>query len=178
MDKLETLAPYLVGKFKIDDKGCWIWQAAHNNQGYATVSTTRKYKTVRALAHRVSYAAFYGSIPGNKDLDHLCKVTNCINPKHLEPVSHRENVVERGVTNACAVNARKTHCKNGHEYTPENTFNRQRPGRAPERECLICRKNQHIKNNQKYRAKKKAERKVLGLNWQGKPYKKLAYLNK
>lgn len=33
-----------------------------------------------------------GAIPTNMDLDHLCRNPICVNPDHLEPVTHLENV--------------------------------------------------------------------------------------
>lgn len=70
------------------------------------------------LAHRLSYAVFVGPIPEGLFLDHLCRVTNCINPSHLEPVTPKENNM-RG-NSVAAINARKTHCKRGHELSTEN----------------------------------------------------------
>lgn len=131
MEELRKYSKYIVGKFEITDNGCWNWTGAKDNKGYG--------KIVKLLAHRVSYATFIGDIDNNKELDHLCRNTICINPKHLEAVTHRENIL-RSPTAACAVNARKTHCKNGHKYTLENTYNRIRKGRLPERDCLTCRK--------------------------------------
>jgi hypothetical protein len=46
----------------------------------------------------------------------------------LEAVTNRENML-RGV-GVCALNARKTHCKHGHEFTPENTYRVKNGGRA------------------------------------------------
>lgn len=140
MNKLQYLIPYLVDKFSIDKKGCWLWERSLNNKGYPVVGTSVNYKLVRALAHRVSYTAFKGEIPDNKTLDHLCKVTRCINPNHLEPVTHQENC-KRGTGS-------KTHCKNGHKYTEKNTLYRQREGRGIERSCRVCR---DIRNRERYK---------------------------
>jgi hypothetical protein len=69
-------------------------------------------------AHQLSYEVFVGPIPKGLYLDHLCRITNCINPDHLEPVTPRENNL-RG-NSVSGVNARKTHCKRGHELSTEN----------------------------------------------------------
>jgi len=66
------------------------------------------------------------------EIDHLCRVRCCVNPDHLEAVTHRENIL-RGNTFA-AVNAAKTHCPKGHEYTPENT----RIHTGGRRQCIAC----------------------------------------
>jgi hypothetical protein len=78
-----------------------------------------------------------GPIPPNRQLDHLCRNPQCVNPKHLDLVSHRENVL-RGI-GFYAINARKTHCPQGHPYTPENTIVELYPSSPKSgRRCLIC----------------------------------------
>lgn len=62
-------------------------------QGYGRIreSGTRS----NALAHRVSYEAFNGPIPEGMVIDHLCQVTSCVNPDHLEAVTQKTNI-QRG----------------------------------------------------------------------------------
>jgi hypothetical protein len=66
---------------------CWLWQLAKNKDGYGTVRAG----TGMALAHRVYYEERRGQVPEGTELDHLCGVRACVNPDHLEPVSHAEN---------------------------------------------------------------------------------------
>jgi HNH endonuclease len=66
---------------------CHLWQLAKNHNGYGQVSTPAG----MALAHRVYYEERYGPVPEGTELDHLCRVRACVNPEHLEPVSHAEN---------------------------------------------------------------------------------------
>ena len=100
---------------KVDKSGdCWEWTAAKNSRGYGTVRNNKK----TLGAHRVSYELIVGEIPEGLDLDHLCRNPGCVNPEHLEPVTHRENV-RRG--NAGLHLSVRTHCPHGHEYTKENT---------------------------------------------------------
>jgi hypothetical protein len=98
------------------------------------------------LAHRVSYELVKGPIPEGLHLDHLCRTPLCVNPDHLEPVTHRENLL-RGNTFA-ARNAAKTHCVQGHELTPDNLYLRKdRIGRM----CMTCRRNQDLKRRPRQR---------------------------
>lgn len=89
---------------------CWIWTACVNSSGYGLVGDShRKIQ----LSHRIAYELIRGHIPKKLQIDHLCRVRNCVNPWHLEVVTKRINQL-RGVI-------AKTHCVNGHEYTKENT---------------------------------------------------------
>lgn len=63
--------------------GCWLWQGALDQNGYAYVG-------MKAV-HRTSYEMFCGPIPKGLQIDHLCCVRNCVNPLHLEPVTLQEN---------------------------------------------------------------------------------------
>lgn len=117
---------------KVEPVGdCWIWKAATNQDGYGRFWFRGKLW----LAHRVAYTLFVGSIPDGLVLDHLCRVQNCVNPKHLEAVTQKVNH-NRGDKSKPMD---KTHCINGHEYAPDNTY--QKPGRP--KECRICRYAQY-----------------------------------
>jgi hypothetical protein len=90
-----------------------------------------------------------GPVPDGLVLDHFaCDNPPCVNPSHLRPVTHWENS-SRGNSPA-AVNARKTHCKNGHEFTPENTGTLHGYGRW----CRECDRE----SSRKRRARRKALR--------------------
>lgn len=94
------------------NNGCVLWTGATDGDGrYGSFY----YEGRVRRAHRVAYVMFVGPIPEGLDLDHLCRVTQCVNPAHMEPVSHGENVL-RGES-IQAKNARKTHCKRGHQFT-------------------------------------------------------------
>jgi hypothetical protein len=80
----------------IEDRGyetpCWVWQRRLDRQGYARVSRTESGRSRERLVHRVVYEEFVGAIPQNLDLDHLCRVRDCINPAHMEPVTRAVNL--------------------------------------------------------------------------------------
>lgn len=129
---LEQLPAHLASKIKIDPSGCWLWMAA-SSQGYGHVRLGSRV----LRAHRLVYTTLRGD-PGGKLLDHLCRVRQCVNPDHLEPVTNRENCL-RGV-GVGAVNAVKTHCLHGHPFDEVNTYYRvDRLGRN----CRACRREQY-----------------------------------
>ena len=104
---------------------CWLWKRALNYAGYGAVRWNRKV----VGAHRVAYELLVGPIPHGLVLDHLCRVRNCVNPEHLDPVTNRENQ-RRGKHGVL-----KTHCVNGHEFTPENIYIQPKAGT---RSCRVC----------------------------------------
>ena len=105
--------------------GCWLWTGTLGRGGYG--------RWKRIYVHRTSYEMLVGPIPEGLSLDHLCRVRNCVNPDHLEPVTHRENVL-RG-TGPTSVNATKTHCVHGHPFDAVNTIIRSNG----DRDCRECR---------------------------------------
>jgi hypothetical protein len=82
-------------------------------------------------AHRFMWELFNGPIPEGMQIDHLCFNPGCVRYDHLELVTPRENVLRS--SSPAAMNAGKTHCKHGHEFTPANT--RQRDNK---RYCRAC----------------------------------------
>jgi HNH endonuclease len=119
--------------------GCWLWRGA-TGTGYGVIRRGRAGEGM-LQAHRVAYEMLVGPIPVGMEIDHLCRVRACVNPAHLEPVTHRENDL-RGV-GACAINARKVYCNKGHLFTPENTRMETHGRRC--RECMKTWRRAHAK---------------------------------
>ena len=113
---------------KVDKTGnCWEWIARKNVKGYGTF----KLNNNTMLAHRVSYEYFKGLIPKGLTIDHLCRNRHCVNPDHLEAVSHIDNV-RRGNTGLYMKS--KTHCPQGHEYINDNLYVNVKGSRT----CRMC----------------------------------------
>lgn len=95
--------------------------------------------------HRVAYEMLVGKIPEGMLLDHLCRNPSCCNPDHLEPVTPQENLLRgEGITSK---NAAKTHCPNGHEYTPDNTW----ISKLNQRHCKTCRARRQRERKERLR---------------------------
>jgi hypothetical protein len=123
---------------------CWIWQGALSEKGYGTFSIRGK----QIRAHRYSWELVNGKIADGLVIDHLCENKACVKPEHLEPVTNKENLLrgEVGKKNAEHHKA-KTHCRNGHEYTEENTAHWNRKSRGVlTRRCKVCYAEQQARN--------------------------------
>lgn len=126
------------------ENGCHILESQPMALGYSQLSVEGKHW----YGHRLAYTLKYGDIPAGMVIDHLCRNRRCVNPDHLEVVSRAENVLRGESLNA--QNARKTHCKYGHEFTEANTY-RCKNGT---RQCKRCHTDREIarywkiKNNQ------------------------------
>lgn len=114
---------------------CWLWTGTLLD-GYGqfyTVGVKRK----GIAAHRFAYLTLVGDIPEGLELDHLCRTRACVNPYHMDPVTHKENM--RRSPSMGAGNRSKQICKRGHPFTPENTsVAKQSYGRGVGRVCLTC----------------------------------------
>jgi hypothetical protein len=114
---------------------CWPWTAGTSGSraAYGVLGFKVKGRTIHKYAHRIAYELEIGPIPEGLEIDHLCRNPICVNPAHLEPVTHRENVL-RGEA-ISAQNARKAHCIRGHLLSGANVAI-TKPGH---RVCRACR---------------------------------------
>lgn len=91
---------------RVDKSGdCWLWTTSTDKGGYGLANQIHWPRS--RMAHRVSYELLVGPIPDGLEIDHLCRTPACVNPDHLEPVTHAENQRRRRWM--------KTHCPNGHD---------------------------------------------------------------
>ena len=102
---------------KVWPKGdCWEWRGTKAGNGYGVFHVRGK----RIPAHRYAYELAGGRFLPGEVSDHLCSHPLCVRPSHLIPATNRENVL-RG-SGPTAVNARLTHCPQGHPYDAKNTW--------------------------------------------------------
>ena len=119
-----------------DERGCLLWQRSVDTDGYGMLGIGGRPLKV----HRLSYEHAYGVIPKGLVIDHLCRTRHCVEPTHLEAVTNEENLQRgRGYRRQ---NGRYGACRNGHPYTPENTYTNPNTGK---RSCRGCAREQERK---------------------------------
>lgn len=132
-------------KVRQHPNGCWLWIGGRRGgSGYGSFFVEKiDGRPVSDLAHRWAYTHFVGPIPDGLELDHICRVPACVNPAHLEAVTHSENMRRSPTAGRMDIGDKRraqTHCKNGHEFNEENTrVYRDSRGR-PHRQCRACRR--------------------------------------
>jgi hypothetical protein len=123
-----------VAKFE----SCWIWNGAKDETGHGRL----KINCIQVSAHRVSYEWKHGSIPDGMDAHHKCFNPACVNPDHLQILTHSQHIsLHRPF---------KTHCKRGHEFTPDNLYN----SKSGKKKCIKCSKINGIIRRDKRRVAK------------------------
>jgi hypothetical protein len=139
-----------------DGTPCWIWCGTRHGKGYGQTYRPGNRAT---KVHRLIFAWLVHPLPKNQKLgevDHLCRRPSCCNPVHMEFVSTAINVLRSNCPPA--VNARKTHCLNGHKLILENLWNTKKG-----RQCKICGRVRSRRDAANYRQRHPEESKA---SWQ------------
>ena len=134
---------------------CWIWRGHRIKKGGYGRLTGKK---GTALVHKMVWENLLGTVPLGMCLDHLCRVTNCVNPAHMEVVTPEENT-RRGLP----FRKVQTHCKRGHPLSGANLY----IGTGGRRTCRIC----HAQKSAESIARRRERFRTSGLTWNGQPYK-------
>lgn len=129
---LEPVAEPFHRFVKVMPSGCWEWTGFRDRFGYGRVSWNGRQGT---LAHRAAFSVANGPIPEGVMVCHTCDNPACCNPAHLWIGSNQDNQRDSS-TKGRQRGQDQTHCKHGHEFTPENTY--RHPGSVAARSCRAC----------------------------------------
>ena len=130
---------------------CWIWFGSIGGDLRKTSYGRLFYNSKNVMAHRFSYEFFNKKViqVGN-EIDHICRNSLCVNPKHLQEITALENTMRNN--NPMSINARKTHCIRGHKLSGKNLYT----AKNGTRKCITC---------IKFRAREYRERKNLRISF-------------
>jgi hypothetical protein len=126
---------------------CWLWRGSTSRLGYGHLFWDKRYRP----SHAVAYELVVGPIPEGLEIDHLCRVPSCVRPTHLEPITHRENVIVRG-RGPWAARAAQTRCLRGHPLSGENVYIHKSRG---VRVCRTCHRDNVRVTSQQRRVRKR-----------------------
>ena len=105
--------------------GCWEWQSSIRGNGYGAFFTHLKPEGRKCHgAHRYSWELANGAIPEGLWVLHKCDNRICVNPDHLFLGDRTDNMRDCAAKGRVSTigKSRQTHCKHGHEYTPDNVY--------------------------------------------------------
>ena len=126
MNRITDLERHFWSKVMVrEPHECWPWVAALDKDGYGRFKAGDK----MVAAHNFAYQTTGRTI--QHELDHKCRSRSCVNPAHMEDVTHHENIL-RG--RSAGAYTDETHCRQGHEFSEENTYF----GRGDRRLCKTC----------------------------------------
>jgi hypothetical protein len=121
----------IMSRVVFDNTGCWVFTGARRN-GYGVIGRGRRGEGIEYV-HRACFVAFRGTIPEGTEIDHLCRNRACCNPAHLRAATRSQNNL-----NGARSLYPSTHCRNGHEWTEENTTRS-----AKQRHCKQCQRDRY-----------------------------------
>lgn len=90
--RLELPSDFWAQVDRTDFFGCWIWTGSLSEDQYGKFVLNGK----QTFVHRLSHEAHNGAIPQDREIGHTCHNPACVQPLHLEAITHQENQRQMG----------------------------------------------------------------------------------
>jgi hypothetical protein len=85
----------ILSNITLEDHGyetlCHVWQGSHSGNGRGGGYPRMSLDGHTVAVHIVSFTNKNGLVPGKKQIDHKCNNRMCVNPDHLQMVTHKKN---------------------------------------------------------------------------------------
>lgn len=136
-----TAKKYILARvYKTSD--CWLWLHSLDGTGHPKA----KYGGKTVGVTRLAYQAWHGALAPQVHVYTTCVNKLCVNPSHL--TLERPTLINGRLASSRPRTQPRTHCVNGHEYTPENLITKGKD------HCRQCNKDRC----RRYRARMKANK--------------------
>jgi hypothetical protein len=120
----------------VNTDDCWLYAGSVERNGYPQLTARVYGKEKTVMVHRLMYEALVDTLIKGMQIDHLCKVTTCINPAHLEQVTRLENLKRSECITT--IHANKSTCIHGHPFEGRNLIVWVSPSGKRMRQCREC----------------------------------------
>lgn len=116
--EVAALLERLLSQIKVSESGCWEWIGGRFANGYARIRWHGK--TVQV--HRIVAHLVHGLDINDPDVvaRHHCDNPPCINPEHLAPGTHADNVQDAIARGRSPHQLPRKTCAQGHALTADN----------------------------------------------------------
>lgn len=144
MSRYQPIWRRIMDKVRVDVNGCWMWQGAKDRGNHGIQYGQVYWNGKLWAAHRATYTWYVAPIPEGYEVDHLCKNGLCVNPRHLDAVPPRINMLRSDAPGA--IRWKSAYCKRGHPMVEANLFYHKR-GDSECKTCLLIRNLKRAKKN-------------------------------
>lgn len=102
----------VLSNIRLEDHGyetlCHVWCGSHSGTGRGGGYPRMSLDGQTVAVHIVIFTNVHGFVPGKKQIDHKCNNHMCVNPDHLQMVTHKKNQKLRDQRAKEKVNDKKT----------------------------------------------------------------------